>query len=164
MGKRVSEMTPEEHAIALARDAARRPGRNELLVRQRREKRAALKAINPELVARRYKNDHLRSAYGLTLAEYEQMVAQQNGCCAICEVKMEGRGARKACPDHQHVANYRALSQSEKKKLVRGILCHSCNVAVGHLRDNPALCVAAAQYLDATQNAPRVSALSVVYG
>lgn len=71
---------------------------------------------------RRYarKNNHkvrefqLRYAYGLEPGEYERMFASQNGRCAICQRQ------KKLCVDHCHTTD-----------IVRGLLCHGCNVVVG---------------------------------
>lgn len=55
--------------------------------------------------------------YGLTAAEYEDMLVHQQYQCAICEVSFE---LRKPCVDHDH----------ETGK-VRGLLCDSCNRMLG---------------------------------
>ncbi|MFG2183693.1 endonuclease VII domain-containing protein [Nocardia iowensis] len=72
---------------------------------------------------------HIEATYGITAAEYEQLLAHQAGTCFICR---RATGARKRLAvDHSH-------SSGE----VRGLLCKSCNRDVlGHLRDD----VAAAQ-------------------
>jgi hypothetical protein len=31
--------------------------------------------------------------------------------------------------------------------LFRGTLCNNCNIAIGHFKDNPDLCVRASEYL-----------------
>lgn len=65
----------------------------------------------------------LKTAYGLTLEKWNQLLDEQNGGCAIC-----GRidsGKRKLSVDHDH-----------KTGKVRGLLCQMCNsnviVAVEH--------------------------------
>lgn len=55
----------------------------------------------------------LRRQYGISVQEYEQILAAQGGGCAICERK---QGARKLHVDHCH-----------KTGRVRGVLCHQCN-------------------------------------
>jgi hypothetical protein len=67
-----------------------------------------------------------RTTYGLSLAEVNALLAQQGSTCASC-----GDALTKFCVDHCHVTG-----------TVRGILCHHCNVALGHLRDNPERIVA----------------------
>lgn len=63
------------------------------------------------------RNAHLRRTYGITLAERDEMLAQQGGRCAMC--RGERHGARWHV-DHDH-----------KTGKVRSILCHRCNVNLG---------------------------------
>ncbi len=72
--------------------------------------------------------------YGLTLEEYEGMVAEQNGLCAICR-HVCSTGQR-LCVDHDHSTGR-----------VRGLLCRSCNIAIGKLGDDPDLVRRALEYL-----------------
>jgi ParB/RepB/Spo0J family partition protein len=73
--------------------------------------------------------------YGLTLADYDAMLAAQQGVCAICE---EPPGKERLVIDHCH--------RSER---VRGLLCHRCNRLLGHAGDDPATLRVAANYLEA---------------
>jgi Recombination endonuclease VII len=77
---------------------------------------------------------HLRKNYGITVEQYDAMAEAQDGRCALCGVKPEGR----LVVDHDHETNE-----------VRALLCFSCNVAIGHLKDDPELCTKAATYLRA---------------
>ena len=76
--------------------------------------------------------------YNITALEFNSMWEGQNGCCAICQIKLEPRGRSKhsAAIDHNH-----------KTREVRGILCRGCNHGIGHLGDNPSTLIAAAEYL-----------------
>jgi hypothetical protein len=81
----------------------------------------------------------LRSEYGITLDEYEQMLEAQGGRCAL------GHDFRtKPVVDHDHCTGG-----------VRGLLCQGCNIALGHLRDDPARCEAAADYLEQADSGSR---------
>ncbi len=74
--------------------------------------------------------------YGLTVEQFEERLASQGNRCAICrtdEVPTRGNWS----VDHDHVTGK-----------VRGILCHGCNVALGHFKDDPALLLAAIHYLE----------------
>lgn len=53
--------------------------------------------------------------YGLTLAQYDAVLAAQFGCCAICE-RPFAESVRVACVDHDH-----------RTRTVRGLLCVYCN-------------------------------------
>ena len=74
------------------------------------------KKYSPER-QRRYKEKCL---YGLKSGQYEEMYADQKGACKICEKNFD-----RLYIDHDHISGN-----------VRGLLCHSCNVALGHLGDN----------------------------
>lgn len=82
----------------------------------------------------RRKDGELRREYGLSLAAYKQMLAEQDGGCAICG-DSPGAG-RYLHVDHCHTANR-----------VRGLLCSPCNVALGGFRDRVDLLEAAKTYL-----------------
>ncbi len=76
--------------------------------------------------------------YNITALEFNSMWEGQNGCCAICQVKLEPRGRSK---------NSAAIDHNHKTREVRGILCRGCNHGIGHLGDNPETLIAAAEYL-----------------
>lgn len=59
----------------------------------------------------RDRDSRYRSRYGITLADYDQMWADQNGKCAICDRE------RQLDVDHDHDTGE-----------VRGLLCRSCNM------------------------------------
>lgn len=78
----------------------------------------------------------LRKNYGLTIAQYEQMLKDQNGVCAICrKFRTTGKASRLAV-DHDHTNGKN-----------RGLLCIFCNNAIGFLLDDPATIFRAAQYV-----------------
>lgn len=81
----------------------------------------------------------LQRKYGITLAEYDDMLESQAGGCAICGATPEENGKR-LCVDHDHETDE-----------VRGLLCNGCNVGLGRFLDNPALLRSAANYVEATQ-------------
>lgn len=75
--------------------------------------------------------------YGVTSAQYNQMLDDQGGGCAICGSTDQGKRSRyELSVDHCHGSNR-----------IRGLLCTSCNLAIGYLQDDPALCHKAADYL-----------------
>ena len=60
----------------------------------------------------------------------------QNGKCAICGKSFKSfKGLR---IDHDH-----------KSKTIRGLLCHACNVGLGHFKDSAELLIRAANYITA---------------
>src|SRR5215470_1693407 len=105
-------------------------------------------AIDPEFRARvlvyqsKYRRTYLLRRYGITLEEYDRLLALQNGVCAICEQKPKGR--RFLCVDHCH-----------RTGRVRGLLCTRCNVAIGLFEDNPEYTEATTVYLRAARERER---------
>lgn len=86
----------------------------------------------------RGRNDYLKRTYGITLEEFHEMLAAQNGCCAICDIEMgpPGSGKGSACVDHDHVTG-----------ITRLILCHGCNLGLGNFKDSTELLERAMSYL-----------------
>jgi hypothetical protein len=87
----------------------------------------AAAVYNPDR-QRKYKLKHF---YGITPDKYNEMYVEQEGACEICLKKFS-----KLHVDHCH--------DSGK---VRGLLCHNCNVALGHLGDNLSILQNAISYL-----------------
>jgi len=81
----------------------------------------------------------LRHYYGITVEDYDRMLAAQGGKCALCQ-KATGHFYRnkpgRLGVDHCH----------ETKK-IRGLLCNNCNRGLGHFKDNPASLERAITYL-----------------
>jgi hypothetical protein len=81
----------------------------------------------------------LRRNFGMTVVEYSEMFLAQTGVCAICgraETATFKGSVRPLAVDHDHVTNAR-----------RKLLCANCNRALGLMRDDPQLLIAAAEYL-----------------
>lgn len=76
----------------------------------------------------------MRQVYGITVEQYEEMLARQDGGCAICGATP---GLRSLAIDHDH-----------ETYVVRGLLCGSCNNGVGRFQDSPVLLRRAADYLE----------------
>lgn len=77
--------------------------------------------------------------YGISQDQFEGMLASQNSACAICKTP-EPKGNGTFHVDHCH-----------ETKVVRGLLCHSCNVGLGHFRDDTAVLLSAVAYLSASR-------------
>jgi len=75
---------------------------------------------------------HLKRRYGIGADDFDRLVAEQGGVCAIC-----GR------PDPEHV------DHSHDTGAVRGILCFNCNGGLGQFRDAVDALRAAVAYLEA---------------
>jgi hypothetical protein len=66
----------------------------------------------------RYRWDNLKSKYGLTRQQYEDMVTAQSGLCLICSQPPNGK--RGLVVDHCHATGR-----------IRGLLCNRCNIRLG---------------------------------
>lgn len=76
-----------------------------------------------------------KTTYGISLEDYNRLLAEQNNCCKICKTH-QGEFKNKLHVDHNH-----------KNGLVRGLLCHNCNLAIGRLKDDPKIIAAALEYV-----------------
>lgn len=100
------------------------------------EKQSAWRDANRGLVrecGRKNTRKVLYARYGLAPGEYDQMLTDQGGLCAICG---SPPGSRPLSVDHCHTTG-----------AVRGLLCHGCNTGIGFLKDNVDLLRKAVKYL-----------------
>lgn len=74
----------------------------------------------------------LANKYGLSLHDLETLLASQGHVCAICGMAPDSGPV----VDHNHATG-----------TVRGVLCGPCNIGIGHLGDDAARCLKAAEYL-----------------
>jgi Recombination endonuclease VII len=84
---------------------------------------------DPAAARRRYSLKYRLSRYGLTQEEFDRLLGEQGHACAMCHTAF-GDG-QPIFIDHDH-----ACCPDEKKscgKCVRGLLCLSCNTALGHI-------------------------------
>lgn len=89
-----------------------------------------------------YRNLAIRSMYGISLAEYEAMLAQQGGKCACCGATKNPNGKR-LFVDHDHETG-----------AIRGIICNRCNRGIGSLGDTIEGVRRALNYLERAQQRP----------
>lgn len=81
---------------------------------------------------RKAKDRRLRTRYGITLEQFDAILAAQGGVCAVCKL-----GDKVFCVDHNH-----------KTLKIRGIICLNCNLRViGGARDKDHLLINAAEYV-----------------
>lgn len=79
------------------------------------------------------KNYELLYRYGISLADYNKLFQKQKGKCAICGNPPKGL--------------YLIIDHISYTKIVRGLLCHSCNVGIGLLQHSISNLRAAVKYL-----------------
>ncbi len=92
---------------------------------------------------------YLRSQYGISLADYDGMLAKQGGRCAVCDgtetaVNKRTGEPRRLAVDHDHGCCPGRRSCGE---CIRGLLCDRCNRALGQAHDDLGLLVKLAGYL-----------------
>jgi hypothetical protein len=96
----------------------------------------------------------LKKTYGITLGEYETMLSNQGGVCAICK-----RPPKKnmLSVDHDHKFNKLAGKLKGQarvdclRKSIRGIICMRDNRGLQFFSDDPTRLRAAADYLEKFQ-------------
>ena len=76
------------------------------------------------------RNYHLKHRYGITVEDYERMLAEQGGVCALCRERPAEH------VDHDHLTGR-----------VRGLLCFCCNQGLGNFRDRADVMRLAIAYL-----------------
>ena len=83
----------------------------------------------------------LKSKYGLSIEEVENIIKKQNGRCPICNRKARSKN------------NFTTLSVDHDHNTgkVRGLICNRCNVCMGLVKDDPVLLRKAADYLERHQ-------------
>jgi hypothetical protein len=74
--------------------------------------------------------------YGVSIFDYAEMMAKQDGKCALCGGGPRGRRVDLDV-DHDHVTGK-----------VRGLLCNPCNVFLGRVESNPELLERIQEYLE----------------
>jgi hypothetical protein len=94
-------------------------------------------------VAKAYHIAHLKEIrdwgrkyrHGLSQVTFDALLNNQDGACAICgKTNWNGHGPN---IDHDHITGK-----------IRGILCHNCNLALGHIGDDPKIARAMGDYLE----------------
>lgn len=72
----------------------------------------------------------LKRNYGLTLADYDDMLKKQNGVCAIC------LGIERSFSHRTGQLKKLAIDHSHTTGKVRGLLCSRCNLTIGHIEES----------------------------
>jgi hypothetical protein len=102
-----------------------------------RRKRAGIPAEEKTRQWHSKRHYYLKYKFGITEQQYDEMLKTQNYCCAICKSTTSGdKRSTRLSIDHCH-----------KSGEIRGLLCSSCNKAIGLLKDSPDLLRSAIGYL-----------------
>lgn len=90
---------------------------------------------NPEKIKEIYRVSNLKRKFNLSIEDYNKMFFDQKGRCKICD-KHQNQFKKALAVDHCHTTGK-----------IRGLLCASCNTAIGHLKDDVNLLAKAINYL-----------------
>lgn len=107
----------EKYAAASKRWRQRHPEKSVAAAKRYRQK-------HPEKAKVYTRTSHLRRKYGITIADFNALLALQNHQCAVCGCEF-GDGKKKAHIDHDHATGR-----------VRGLVCVRCNTSIGGLGDD----------------------------
>lgn len=83
----------------------------------------------------------MKKHYGITVEQYLEMHDKQGGVCAVCgcaesSVDPRTKRVRRLAVDHCHDTGK-----------IRGLLCSSCNTAIGQMKDDVRILSSAISYL-----------------
>jgi hypothetical protein len=122
--KKSRELNPEAYAASKKRSVATR------------RERDGLDPLHSESVRRR----NLKNDYGIPPEDYDQILVEQNGVCAICREKevrtINGKVIRLS------------VDRDHKTNVIRGLLCTDCNRALELMKDSSIQLRMAAEYLE----------------
>lgn len=108
--------------------------KNNLEYKKRRsQQQKAYRARTPRSYEQR-KKEWLKSLYGMTVEDYNNLLNSQNEVCAICSQPCKTK--KGLAVDHNHITGK-----------VRGLLCANCNGAIGMLQEDPDIIEKAKQYI-----------------
>ena len=84
-----------------------------------------------------HREKHLKKKFGITEADYLDLLEEQMYCCKICNKhESENSANRNLAVDHNHETGE-----------IRGLLCDPCNRGLGLFKDNPLVMQKALDYL-----------------
>lgn len=78
---------------------------------------------------------NLFQKYGLTIKEWNEMFASQNGCCKVCGIH-SSKLVRRLCVDY-----------CKETGTVRGLICNNCNIMISCAKNQITILESAILYL-----------------
>lgn len=91
---------------------------------------------NPKRFSEVTRRNYYKTKYGITLENYDYMLKLQKGVCAICN-SPNFTTTKKLAVDHCHSTGR-----------IRSLLCSSCNVTLGLVKENKSILLNMIDYLD----------------
>ena len=83
---------------------------------------------DPARRARHARKTKLKTDYGISPAQFDQLLAAQDGKCALCGAAEHGR---KRGAGHKWLVESWPVDHDHQAGHVRGLLCHPCNTQLG---------------------------------
>ncbi len=109
--------------------------RNAAWTKANPEKRREWQRLDQQRNPEKWRKRRLKHTFGMTLEQYNEMFANQHGCCAICS-RHQSEIKQTLCVDHNHLTGK-----------IRKLLCTGCNHAVGSIREDIGAARALLNYL-----------------
>lgn len=86
----------------------------------------------------------LKTAYGITLEDFDKMFVEQGGVCAICKLPQ-------TVENRKGVVSHLCVDHCHKTGKVRGLLCNNCNKGIGNLKESKLNLLRAIEYLEKSE-------------
>lgn len=132
-------------------DACLKRGQSAAAMKWARNNRPRLKQLrdakreaDPQAHARMWRNGYIRRTYGISIEQYDALLAKQGYACALCGREHAEERRRRLAVDHDHRC---CPGERSCGKCVRALLCIFCNTGIGFLQESPDLIVKAATYV-----------------
>lgn len=93
------------------------------------------------------RRSYLQGTFGVTLKEYDTMLARQGYRCAICS-----KPFKEISDSSNRIRPNLHIDHDHKTGEVCGLLCYNCNLSLGLLSENPQTLINAIKYLESTRN------------
>lgn len=95
----------------------------------------------------KFRKQEVARIHGITVEDYEKLIKENNNQCFICKNPetrkgRNGKSIAMLCIDHCHIC------EEKGKHIIRGLLCHACNTAIGKFGDNVEYMKKAIEYLE----------------
>jgi nitrate/TMAO reductase-like tetraheme cytochrome c subunit len=141
-----AQLRAKRKALGLCLSCGKHPSPCEECIQRNREymrkKRAGIPVERKKADWVSKRNYYLKHKYGITEKQYDEMLTSQNFGCAICKsTNTKSSAAKRLVVDHCHSTNK-----------VRGLLCSSCNKAIGLFEDSTEFLISAIEYLKRNHN------------
>ena len=122
-------MPYKDKEVAKAKSRERYAGSQEVRDKQQAATKKWLRAKPRHIISDSLRGWALNYRYKMTIEQYESLLAEQGGHCALCEA-VQGDSKRRMTVDHDHAC---CASQKGCGQCNRGILCANCNRKLGFL-------------------------------